>query len=287
MDFSDRLQKNINLEQNQQTAIQLQLASIENKLEQPAIEPALLEIFQDQKNAYKMIADNSFAYLTSVSSIHQFTNRFIDEIDFSRNNITIWDYLAIFMEKVPAIWNFELLVVDDQSVTIGKVIYAILLFVVGLYIIGRITRVFQQRVLTKTKISASSAAIAEKLFYYTLFLFLLLWAMNIVQIPLTAFTFLGGAVAIGVGFGAQKLFNNLISGFILMAEKPIKVGDLIQLDNELGWIDDIGVRSTRVTGTPASASSSAAVIPATPPPMTSAAGMISACMAGQCVRAAT
>lgn len=246
LDYSDRIQKNITLEQNQQISMQLQLASVDDKLAQANIEPPLSEVLQDQKNGYKKMAANSFTYLTTVSSMHQFTNRFIDEIDLSRSEITFWDHAAIFMAKIPAIWHFELFVVDEQSVTMGKIILAIVLLVVGIFVTGQITRIFQRRVLTKTKMSASSAAITEKLIYYTLFLFLLLWAMNIVNIPLTAFTFLGGAVAIGVGFGAQKLFNNFISGFILMAEKPIKVGDLIQLDNELGWIDDIGVRSTRV-----------------------------------------
>jgi small-conductance mechanosensitive channel len=246
LDLSKSLQKNITLEQNQQISIQLQLASVDDKLAQANIEPPLLEILQDQKNGYKKMAANSFTYLTTVSSMDQFTNRFIDEIDFSSSEITFWDHAAILMAKVPSIWHFELFVVDDQSVTIGKIILALILLIFGIFTIGQITRLFQRRVLKKTKMSPSSAAITEKLIYYTLFLFILLWAMNIVNIPLTAFTFLGGAVAIGVGFGAQKLFNNFISGFILMAEQPIKVGDLIQLDNELGWIDDIGVRSTRV-----------------------------------------
>lgn len=57
---------------------------------------------------------------------------------------------------------------------------------------------------------------------------------------------MGGAIALGIGFGAQKLINNFISGFILMAEQPVKVGDLIMLADDPGWIEDIGARSTRV-----------------------------------------
>jgi small-conductance mechanosensitive channel len=94
--------------------------------------------------------------------------------------------------------------------------------------------------------SESSAAVTEKLIHYFLLLIIILFAMRIVNIPLTVFAYLGGAVAIGVGFGAQKLLNNFISGFILMAEQPVKVGDLVQINDQLGWIENIGVRATMV-----------------------------------------
>jgi small-conductance mechanosensitive channel len=63
---------------------------------------------------------------------------------------------------------------------------------------------------------------------------------------LTLFTFLGGAVAIGVGFGAQNLINNFISGFIIMAEQPIKIGDLIEIEGTFAMVEEIGARCTRI-----------------------------------------
>ncbi|MET0222935.1 MAG: mechanosensitive ion channel domain-containing protein, partial [Terrimicrobium sp.] len=70
--------------------------------------------------------------------------------------------------------------------------------------------------------------------------------LNWLRIPLTAFAFLGGAIAIGVGFGAQTLMNNFISGLILLAEQRIKVGDLIDVDGHLGRVVNLGTRSSRV-----------------------------------------
>jgi len=71
-------------------------------------------------------------------------------------------------------------------------------------------------------------------------------SMRIIRIPLTAFAFVGGALAIGVGFGAQNLINNFISGFILMAERPIRVGDVIDIEGTFATVEDIGPRSTRI-----------------------------------------
>ncbi|MFG0315709.1 MAG: mechanosensitive ion channel family protein, partial [Planctomycetota bacterium JB042] len=62
----------------------------------------------------------------------------------------------------------------------------------------------------------------------------------------TAFTILGGAFAIGIGFGSQNLMNNFISGLILLVERPIRVGDLIQVGDLLGIVERIGARSTLV-----------------------------------------
>ncbi len=66
------------------------------------------------------------------------------------------------------------------------------------------------------------------------------------RIPLTAFVFLGGAIAIGVGFCSQTLMNNFISGLILLAEQRIKVGDPIDVDGPLGRVINFGTRCSRV-----------------------------------------
>jgi small-conductance mechanosensitive channel len=71
-------------------------------------------------------------------------------------------------------------------------------------------------------------------------------SLELTNVPLTIFTFLGGAVAIGVGFGSQNILNNFISGLILLAEQPIRVGDLIDIDGLSGNVEKIGARSTRV-----------------------------------------
>jgi len=53
-------------------------------------------------------------------------------------------------------------------------------------------------------------------------------ALITAHIPLTAFAFMGGALALGLGFGAQNILNNFISGMILLVEKPIKLGDIVK-----------------------------------------------------------
>ena len=70
--------------------------------------------------------------------------------------------------------------------------------------------------------------------------------MKMANIPLTVFTVIGGALAIGFGFGSQNVVNNFISGVILMVERPVKVGDFVDVDGVFGSVDEIGMRSTRI-----------------------------------------
>jgi potassium-dependent mechanosensitive channel len=76
--------------------------------------------------------------------------------------------------------------------------------------------------------------------------FVVLFAMYTVNIPLTVFTLFGGALAIGVGFGAQNLINNFISGLIMLLERPIKVGDIVDVDGVRGRVSTIGARCSHV-----------------------------------------
>jgi small-conductance mechanosensitive channel len=70
--------------------------------------------------------------------------------------------------------------------------------------------------------------------------------LSMLKIPISSLAFLSGAVAIGVGFGAQNIINNFISGWILMGEQPIRIGDLLEINETLGTVVAINNRSTLI-----------------------------------------
>jgi small-conductance mechanosensitive channel len=71
-------------------------------------------------------------------------------------------------------------------------------------------------------------------------------ALDIVKIPLTVFAFLGGALAIGFGFGAQNLLKNLMSGVMLLIERPLKVGDIVEIGGIVGTVTNISIRASTI-----------------------------------------
>ena len=69
-------------------------------------------------------------------------------------------------------------------------------------------------------------------------------ALTAVGIPISALSVLGGAIGVGIGFGLQKLASNYVSGFVILAEHSLRIGDLVRVDNFEGHITDIKTRYT-------------------------------------------
>ncbi len=242
----ERAQQALALEQSQQVNLQLQIRQVEKQLGQNNLSWEMKSNLKDQLEALKKLSESTLAYLTTLSITNQMSSRFVDEVADELAENFLEEKIADLAAKVRDVWKFELLVVDDQSVTVAKISIALFLLVFGIILAGYFTRAVQRHILARTKLSESAAAITEKLLYYLTLCAVVLLSMRVVNIPLTAFAFLGGAMAIGSGFGGQKIISNFISGFILMAEQPVKVGDLIQMADIVGKIEEIGARSTRV-----------------------------------------
>ena len=108
------------------------------------------------------------------------------------------------------------------------------------------TGIISARLVRVSKVSETVAYTIGKIIYYVAAAVVVLIAMQVAGIPTTVFTVLGGALAIGVGFGAQNLFNNLISGIIILTEKPIRRHDIVEIDGMEGKVAEIGNRRTRI-----------------------------------------
>ena len=143
-------------------------------------------------------------------------------------------------------WSLEITKAEGGSVTLGMVVIALAGFALGLVVARLFTHRIGLRALHRAGVDEGAAHAYASLAYYALGVIVFLVALRLVAIPLTAFAVVGGALAIGVGFGSQNVVNNFISGVILLAERPIKRGDLIQVEQTYGNVERIGLRSTRI-----------------------------------------
>ena len=168
----------------------------------------------------------------------------------------LWVVAKLWARRV---WDIEIFSVEDsfetaegrkisaqRSITIGKTVGALLLIILGSWLCVKVAHLaswLSRRMFRRTP------AYANIVYRWTLaFLVALLVVASLlaVQIPLTAFAFIGGALAIGVGFGAQNLLKNLMSGVMLLIEKPLRVGDLIEFGGVRGHVTNIGFRASVV-----------------------------------------
>lgn len=162
---------------------------------------------------------------------------------------------------VGRMWNVELFTAEDtievdgksvtgrRSVTIGKVLTAMAILVIGYWLAVVLARFAEQQAIKRFQLDPNVANIIRQWALAVLFLVLVIITLMFVKIPITAFAFLGGALAIGVGFGTQNLLKNVISGLLLLMERPLRVGDVIEVDNIRGMVTTIGLRSSTIRDT--------------------------------------
>lgn len=144
------------------------------------------------------------------------------------------------------VWELELLRVGDAVISIDKVVKVLAIILVGAFFSRRIALRIRRVALAKLRIEESVAVPIEVGVFYTLIVLTVLFALSVVHIPLTVFAYLGGALAIGVGFGAQNLIGNFISGIIMLLERPIKIGDIVEVDGVFGIVRKIGARCSHL-----------------------------------------
>jgi len=109
-----------------------------------------------------------------------------------------------------------------------------------------VMRPVQRIAARKFSLNENDAQVFGRVTYYVIFICILVFSLVTVNIPLAVFAFFGGALAIGVGFGAQTLINNFISGLILLFDRSIRLNDVVEVDGQRGRVIAINIRSSRV-----------------------------------------
>lgn len=150
------------------------------------------------------------------------------------------------MESLGHIWNYNLIATQGGVIiSIGDIILVLGLLFAG-YCVSRLIEALLARRLEKTKLKADSIQMIRRVTFYLILVMVAMTILGLLGIPITAFAFATGAIAIGIGFGAQNIINNFISGWILMAERPIRVDDYVEVEGWIGTVKRVGTRSTLV-----------------------------------------
>jgi len=190
----------------------------------------------------------------------RFFRRFGRELDFRLTRVlrvVVIVYSTFYLLKV---WGlFESVSEGWQEVTglgmrVGEVeitLEMVLVAVVAIYASTAaswgIRSVLEAEVFPRQAFDRGIRDSIKKILHYCFIVFGVFLALMVTGVELKNFAVLAGAFGIGIGFGLQNIVNNFVSGLILLFERPIKVGDLLIVDEEWGSVRKIGLRSTVVT----------------------------------------
>jgi small-conductance mechanosensitive channel len=150
--------------------------------------------------------------------------------------------LPLLLEELDAIhWK-----VGGADLTLRSLLEGALSAGVVLVVALWISAAIESRLLAGATDNLSVRKIAANGVRALLLLVGLLLALSAAGIPLGALGVLGGAVGVGIGFGLQKLAANYVSGFVILAERSLRIGDMVKVDGFEGRITDINTRYTVV-----------------------------------------
>lgn len=173
-------------------------------------------------------------------------NRLKEELGAHITTFSLGDSLASAWAGFRAAWNYEVFSVADQPVRVNTILVAIALILAGHWASRRTSALIGSAVFHRLGMNTGRRAAWQTLSFYGLFLVVLLTAFNLFHISLTQFSVVSGALAVGIGFGSQNLIGNFISGIILLVERPVNQGDVLEIDGRQMTVESIGPRSTLV-----------------------------------------
>lgn len=134
--------------------------------------------------------------------------------------------------------------VGGTQISLRNVIEGSLTAAVVMVLALWLSSALERKILQGTGNDLSMRKIVSNLVRAVLLFIGLMLAMSAVGIDLTALSVLGGAVGVGLGFGLQKIAANYVSGFVILAERSLRIGDMVKVDNFEGRITDIRTRYT-------------------------------------------
>jgi small-conductance mechanosensitive channel len=158
----------------------------------------------------------------------------------------IWIVMALHLSGIlPGILN----ALEDVKFNIGKnpvnlllALQGLLTIVVTIFIALWFSRVIENRVMRVENINLNLRVVLAKLLRIFLLFIAVLIALSAVGLDITMLSVFGGALGVGLGFGLQRIASNYVSGFIILLDKSMQIGDVVTIDTHYGVVSDLRTR---------------------------------------------
>lgn len=143
-------------------------------------------------------------------------------------------------------WNAELLKLGDTPFTVRALILVIISLVLLSYLSAKFKKLLVERVFPHYNLERGVSLSIATIIRYVIIILGIFIIFQTSGIDLSALALLFGALGVGIGFGLQGITNNFISGVIILFERPIKVGDRVEVDDIVGRVESISARATTI-----------------------------------------
>ena len=150
-------------------------------------------------------------------------------------------------EVLHNVWNYIIISVNTHDICVSNVVLASALALFGVKYFTTVLHNLRHYLHAKMGHDKDTVNALEKIIKYAICAVYVISVLEIANIPLSSFAFIGGALALGIGLGGQNLMSSFISSLIIMVERPIKIGDIVEIGGVVGTVTTIGARCISLT----------------------------------------
>lgn len=151
-----------------------------------------------------------------------------------------------FLNDLMEMLRFPLFSLGEKPISASSILKLVFLFALVLIAESLLRKFFMRRILSRTHLDQGMRFAIARISGYLFITIGLYISLNFVGIDLSSLAVLAGAIGVGIGFGLQNIVHNFISGIIILAERPISIGDRVEVNGVAGRVDRISLRSTIV-----------------------------------------
>lgn len=156
----------------------------------------------------------------------------------------LYDNIVYLIVSIKGSLSHQFVVAEGTTTTPFRILFGIFALIVAFIGSKFLKNSLKKKIFEKRKMELGSQHAITSIMTYIIIGIASIIGLNIAGIPLKSLTIFAGAFGIGIGFGMQNIINNLVSGIIILFERPIKVGDAVSVDNIKGIVESISIRST-------------------------------------------
>lgn len=164
----------------------------------------------------------------------------------SYENISFYSIVDNGFSFISYLWHYKVIALENQSVTVANIVIAVISLIIGLRVAKYLSSIFKKKLFSLVALDKNSTNLISRVVDYLFLIIIIIIVLDIAGLPLNIFTFIGGAFVISIGLSAQHLFNNFLSGIVLIIENKIRVGDLIEFENIIGRVESIEARMVQI-----------------------------------------
>lgn len=150
------------------------------------------------------------------------------------------------IENISRVLSFEIFNIGDTTITLSTLLIIILVIIIFVHLTKYFQRWIVDKLLAQTNMDLGNREATGYIIRYALLVIGVIIILQVSGIDLTILNVLAGTLGIGIGFGLQNIVNNFVSGLIILIEKPIKVGDRIEVGDVHGRVIHLGARSATI-----------------------------------------